>query len=122
MAVDGLPETVEELTITRSGDERMADRNELEKKVVTSGAWATVIYKFQEKKVTKKDGETWTEKYSLVRYRKLKGTYKFQKEFAISNSDHVKIIRDTFTEWLAKEAAPLPAGEPPAEAPPADDA
>ena len=105
MAVDGLPETVEDLTITRSGDERMADRNELEKKVVTSGAWATVIYKFQEKKVTKKDGETWVEKYSLVRYRKLKGAYKFQKEFAISNSEHVKVIRDTFTEWLDKEAA-----------------
>ena len=42
MAVDGLPETVEELTITRSGDERLADRNQLEKKVVESSTSAAV--------------------------------------------------------------------------------
>ena len=104
MAEESMPETVEDLTITREGDDRMAPRKQLKKQVVTSGAWATVIYKFEELKKSKK-GETWGEKYSLVRYRKLKGSYRFQKEFTISNSDHVRVLRDTFTEWLAEEEA-----------------
>jgi hypothetical protein len=113
MADDVQPATVEELTITREGDDRMAPRKELRKQVVTSGAWATVIYKFQELKKSKK-GEEWVEKFSLVRYRKLKGSYRFQKEFAISNADHVKVIRDTFDTWLKEAEADAPA-EAPAE-------
>jgi hypothetical protein len=103
MSDDVQPETVEELTITREGDDRMAPRKQLEKKVITSGAWATVAYKFEELK-RNKSGETWVEKFSLVRYRKLKGSYRFQKEFAISSEDHIRMLRDTFTEWLGEAA------------------
>ena len=110
MADESMPETVEDLTITREGDDRMAPRKQLKKHVITSGAWATLIYKFEELKRSKK-GDTWGEKYSLVRYRKLKGSYRFQKEFTISNTEHVRVLRDTFTEWLAEEDAATAAAE-----------
>lgn len=96
------PATVEDLTITREGDDRMAPRKQLKKAVITKGAWSTVAYKFEELKKSKK-GEEWVTKFSLVRYRKLKGVFRFQKEFAISNAEHVQLIRDAFDEWLKDE-------------------
>ncbi|RMG08655.1 MAG: hypothetical protein D6731_21395 [Planctomycetota bacterium] len=102
MSEEAQPATVEDLTISREGDDRMAPRRELRKKVVTSGSWATVLYEYDELKRSKK-GEEWVRKYSLVRYRKLKGSYRFQKEFALSSRDHVAIVRDTFAEWLAAD-------------------
>ncbi len=98
------PETVEELTIAREGDERMAPRQELRKKVITSGAWATLVYQYKELKRSKK-GDEWSEpRIALVRYRKLKGSYKFQKEFAITNMEHAQILQETLSEWLAAPA------------------
>ena len=104
------PATVEELTITREESDRFAPRKELKKAVITKGAWSTVAYKFEELKKSKK-GEEWVVKYSLVRYRKLKGVFRFQKEFAISNADHVKLIRDAFSEFLESEPAAEEAAE-----------
>ncbi len=97
-------ESVEDLTITREGDDRMAPRKQLKKQVITKGAWATVAYKFEELKTTKA-GDEWVEKYSLVRYRKLKGVFQFKKEFAFSKPEHIRSIRDAFSEWLAEEDA-----------------
>ena len=118
-----LPTTVEELTINREGDERMAPRRELRKKVLTSGAWSTVLYSYIELKRSKK-GEEWSgAKVSLVRYRKLKGAYKFQKEFAISNLDHVRMLHEAMGEWLGEDldkAATEAAAEADAAAAPAE--
>lgn len=96
------PQSVEELTIAREGDERMAPRRELKKKVLTGGSWATVMYMFEELKRAK-SGDEWSEpRLALVRYRKLKGAYKFQKEFAFTNMEHVKEMNATLTAWLAE--------------------
>ena len=100
---DGQPETVEDLTVTREGDDRLAPRKELKKQVITKGSWATVMYLFEELQ-KKKDSETWVKKFSFVRYRKMKGTFRFQKEFAISKKEHAQDISDTLVEWLKDEA------------------
>ena len=100
-----LPTTVEELTIAREGDDRMAPREQLHKKVLTKGAWSTVVYMYKELKRLKK-GDVWSDpKLALVRYRKLKGSYKFQKEFSISNLDHAREMVEVLTEWLADGGA-----------------
>jgi len=103
------PTTVEELTIAREGDERMAPRRELKKEVLTSGAWSTVLYMYSElKRATKTKPEEWSgPKISLVRYRKMKGVFKFKKEFAISNLDHARHMVDVVSKWL-EEAPPAP--------------
>lgn len=121
---DALPTTVEDLTISREGDERMAPRRQLQKKVLTSGAWSTVLYSFIELKRSKK-GEEWSgPKVSLVRYRKLKGAYKFQKEFALSNLDHVRELHKELGEWLEgdleKQASDTAAAEGTAAPAPAE--
>ncbi len=116
MAEPSQPATVEELTVTREGDDRMAPRRELNKKVLTKGAWATVVYLYEEKN---KKTEEWSKpKLSLVRYRKLKGSYRFQKEFALSNIDHALVLRDTIDEWLGQPAEGGDDAEPAAEAEP----
>jgi len=99
---EGQPETVEDLTATREGDDRLAARKELKKQIVTKGSWATVMYLFEEL-TKKKDEEIWVKKFSFVRYRKMKGTFRFQKEFAVSKKDHAQIIADTMVEWLKDE-------------------
>jgi hypothetical protein len=104
MAKAAGPDPVEELTITREGDDRMAPRRQLKKQVISTGAWALVAYKFEELKVTKA-GEEWIVKYSLVRYRKLKGVFNFKKEFAFSKPEYIRGIADAFSEWLAEEDA-----------------
>ncbi len=101
---DKLPQTVEDLTIAREGDDRMAPRRELNKKVLTKGAWATVVYKYEEL-IRNKKGENWSNpRIALVRYRKLKGSFRYQKEFAISNLDHARELHATLGPWLSDEA------------------
>lgn len=97
--MDATPTTVEELTIARDGDDRFAPRRELKKKVLSEGAWPTVVYEFEELKRSKK-GDSWSDpKLALVRYRKLKGSLKFQKEFAL-NKEIGANLAETLTEWL----------------------
>jgi len=93
------PETVEELTIAREGDERMAPRRELRKEVLATGSWVTVLYIYEEL-ARKKAGDEWSKpKLALVRYRKLKGAYKFQKEFSISSLEQGEALRETLNKW-----------------------
>ncbi len=111
------PTTAEELTIAREGDERMAPRRELKKEILTTGAWSTVLYMYTElKRATKTKPEEWSApKVSLVRYRKMKGVFKFKKEFAISNLDHARQMVDVVGKWLEEGV------EVPPEAIPGDD-
>ena len=95
--------SVDELTITREGDDRFPAREELKKEVLTTGAWSTVVYMYKEMKRTKA-GESWSDpKLALVRYRKLKGALRPQKEFAISNLEHAKKLREVLGQWLEGE-------------------
>jgi len=98
--MEAAPTTIDELTIARDGDDRFAPRRELKKQVLSEGAWPTVLYEFEELKRTKK-GESWGEpKLALVRYRKLKGSLKFQKEFAL-NKEIAAVLGQALREWLA---------------------
>ena len=77
-------ENVEELTITyKEGD--IETVKELDKIILTKGAWSTIMYKFQDWNNTKQ--EYGPVKYSIRRYQKRNGAYALKSKFNISNND-----------------------------------
>jgi hypothetical protein len=88
--------TVEELTVTYE-DGGIETIKELDKKVLTKGAWATVIYRYQEWNRTK---EVYSEdKYTIRRYQKRDGEYQQKSKFNISSVKQAQEIIEALQEW-----------------------
>ena len=94
-----MAETVDELTITYEED-GIAVTKELDKLVLTKGAWSTVMYKFQEWNKTKE--EYGPIKYSIRRYQKQNGSYKPKSKFNISSNAQAQQIVDALNAWMAE--------------------
>ncbi|MFI3215334.1 MAG: hypothetical protein QX192_00845, partial [Methylococcales bacterium] len=76
-----MAETVDELTVTyeEGGIETV---KELDKKVLTKGAWATVMYRYQEWSPAKEEYSA--DKFTIRRYQKRDGSYQQKSKFNIS--------------------------------------
>jgi hypothetical protein len=91
-----MAETVDELTVEyHEGDEMTV--KELDKVVLTKGAWATLMYRYQD--LDRKTGEFGAEKYTIRRYQKRNGEYSQRSKFNISSKDQAKSIIDALTKW-----------------------
>lgn len=92
--------TVEELTVNYEEDGIQVVK-ELDKAVLTKGAWATVVFRYQEwdraKEVYSAD------RYTVRRYRKTGGNYRQQSKFTISSPDQARKLIDVLEGWLAQE-------------------
>ena len=92
--------TVDELSVEYSeGDQLLV--KELDKKVLTKGAWATLMFRYQDWDAKK--GEFGKEKYTIRRYQKRNGEYMQKSKFNISSPDQAKAIVEALEGWL-KEA------------------
>lgn len=96
-----MAETVDELTVTYE-DEGIETVKELDKKVLTKGAWATVMFRYQE--WSKAKGEYGPDKYTIRRYQKRNGEYQQKSKFNISSVDQAKSIIAALEEWIEKDA------------------
>ncbi|MDH4230358.1 MAG: hypothetical protein OEW11_11560 [Nitrospirota bacterium] len=92
-----MAETVEELTITYEENGQVLVK-ELEKEVLSKGAWATVMYKYQD--LDKKSGEFTPPKVTIRRYKKSGGRYMPQSKFNISSENQAKQIVEVLTKWF----------------------
>ena len=93
--------TVEELTINYSeGDTQLV--KELDKIVLTKGAWATLIYRYQDWDA--QNSEFGPEKYSIRRYQKRNGEYVQKSKFNISSAEQARKIIEALETWLGKSA------------------
>jgi hypothetical protein len=92
-----MAETVEELTIEYVED-GLTTVKELDKIVLTKGAWSTVIYRYQDWNRTKE--EYGPHKYSIRRYQKRNGEYLPKSKFNISSADQAQKIIDALTGWV----------------------
>lgn len=88
--------TVDELTIAYSED-GIDVVKELDKKVLSKGAWSTVIFRYQEWNRSK--GEYGPDKYSIRRYQKRSGEYMPKSKFNISSRDQAKSIIEALQQW-----------------------
>ncbi len=89
--------TIDELTIDYSEDDKLIIR-QLDKEVLTKGAWSTVIYRFEEWNRTKE--EYGPNKYSIRRYQKRNDEYRQKSKFNITNRGQAEKLITILQRWL----------------------
>ena len=94
-----MAETVEELTVTYE-DGGIETVKELDKKVLTKGAWATIIYRYQDWNRSKEEYSP--DKFTIRRYQKRDGEYQQKSKFNISSEKQAKEIIIALQDWLAE--------------------
>ncbi len=91
--------TPEELTVTyKEGDLELV--KELDKQILTKGAWTTIIYRYQDWNNAKQ--EYGPEKYTIRRYQKRNGEYQQKSKFNISSKDQAKKIIEALSRWTGE--------------------
>ncbi|MFC1855322.1 hypothetical protein ACFL2A_02115 [Thermodesulfobacteriota bacterium] len=91
-----MAETVEELTINYTEGDVLKVK-ELEKEILTKGAWSTIMYLYQE--IDRKTDDYGPKKISIRRYRKMSGEYKQQSKFNIGSEKQAKQIVEIINNW-----------------------
>ncbi|MBT8122620.1 MAG: hypothetical protein KJO10_08815 [Gammaproteobacteria bacterium] len=87
---------VDELTVTYMED-GVETVKQLDKKVLTKGAWSTVIYRYQDWNRAKE--EYGPDKYTIRRYQKRNGEYQQKSKFNISSKDQAEKIIEALQDW-----------------------
>lgn len=97
-----MSETIDGLTIAYSED-GIETVKELDKTVLTKGAWTTIMFRYQDWENAKQAyGPV---KYSIRRYQKRNNQYWMKSKFNISSEDQARKIIDILSGWLAIEGA-----------------
>lgn len=91
-----MAETVDELTVEYHEGDTMTVK-ELDKVVLTKGAWATVMFRYQD--LDRKTGDFGPDKYTIRRYQKRNGEYSQRSKFNISSRDQASQIINALTKW-----------------------
>lgn len=92
-----MAETVDELTVEyKEGDEMTV--KELDKVVLTKGAWATLLFRYQD--LDRKTGDFGADKYTIRRYQKRNGEYSQRSKFNISSKDQATKIIEALSKWI----------------------
>ena len=92
-----MAETIEEITINYE-EEGIVVTKELDKEVLSKGAWTTIIFKYQD---WDRQKEAYgPEKFTIRRYRKMRGNYQQQSKFNISSIDQAKKIIEALQGWI----------------------
>ena len=92
--------TIEELTVEYTED-GVVTVKEVDKLVLTKGAWSTIIFKIQNWNRTKEEYNPAS--YTIRRYQKRNGEYQQRSKFNISSSDQAKKIIEALSKWLDEE-------------------
>lgn len=91
-----MAETVDELTVEYHEGDTMTVK-ELDKVILTKGAWATVMFRYQD--LDRKTGEFGPDKYTIRRYQKRNGEYSQRSKFNISSRDQASQIINALSKW-----------------------
>ncbi len=95
-----MAETVDEITIDYT-DEGILVIKQLDKQVLTKGAWSTIIFKYQD--WDKRKEEYSQTRYTIRRYQKRNGEYMQKSKFNISSKDQAEKIIEALQRWTAEE-------------------
>ncbi len=95
-----MAETIDEITVNYEENGRQVVE-ELDKEILTRGAWTTILFRYREYNEDKDDFGP--EKYTIRRYRKMGGEFRFQSKFNISSAKQARQIVDTLSRWLEEE-------------------
>jgi hypothetical protein len=90
-------ETIDELTVEYT-DEGILTTKELDKVVLSKGAWSTILFRYQD--WDRKKEEYGPEKYTIRRYQKRNGEYRQQSKFNISSKDQAQQLIEALQKWI----------------------
>lgn len=89
-------ETVDDLSVSYFED-GVETVKQLDKIVLSKGAWATIIYRYQEWDQRKEQYSP--DRYTIRRYQKKNGEYKQRSKFNISSADQAEKIIAALKTW-----------------------
>ncbi len=89
--------TVDEITINYKEDDILIVK-ELDKEVLTKGAWATIMFKYQQ--WDRKNKQYGNELYTIRRYQKRGDSYNQKSKFNISSKDQATKIITILQKWI----------------------
>jgi hypothetical protein len=89
--------TVEDLTVNYEENGQLVVK-EIDKAILSKGAWATVLFRYQEWIPT--DDGYGPDKYVIRRYKKTGGEYRQQSKFTISSAEQARKIIQTRQGWI----------------------
>ena len=89
--------TVDEITMNYEEDNVQLVK-ELDKVILSKGAWCTIIFKYQQWDKAKKAYSP--DRFTIRRYRKRGGEYSPQGKFNISSVDQAQKIIDALKGWI----------------------
>lgn len=95
-----MSETIDGLTIAFSED-GVEVTKELDKQILSKGAWTTIIFRYQDWNKTKQEYSP--VKYSIRRYQKRNGQYWQKSKFNISSNDQADKMVNILSEWLKQD-------------------
>ncbi len=92
-----MAETIDDLTVNYEEDGVLLTK-ELDKVILTRGAWCTIIFRFTQWDPKKE--AYGPDRFAIRRYKKSGDTYRVQSKFAISSRDQAKKIIDALARWV----------------------
>lgn len=95
-----MAETADEITITYEEDGQVLVK-EIDKEILTSGAWATIVFRYQD--LDKAKGEYGPDKFTIRRYQKRDGQYQAKSKFNISSAAQAKKLIEVLNKWTQGE-------------------
>jgi len=95
-----MAETPDELTISYTEDDLEVVK-ELDKQILTKGAWTTILFRYQDWNRTKE--AYGPDKYSIRRYQKRDGKYSPKSKFNISSKAQAEKIIAALQKWTEEE-------------------
>lgn len=94
-----MPTDVNELTVNYTeGDQQLV--KELDKVILSKGAWATVIFRYQD--WDKAKAAFGPDKFTIRRYQKRNGEYFQKSKFNISSSDQARKVIEALQHWIGE--------------------
>ncbi len=91
---------IDDITITWE-ENGLETVKELDKVILTRGAWSTIIFKYQD--WDRKNECYGPLKFSIRRYRKRDDVYRENNKFNISNIEQAKKVIGALQNWIDKE-------------------
>ncbi|MCI5159226.1 MAG: hypothetical protein D3906_12505 [Candidatus Electrothrix sp. AUS1_2] len=88
---------IDEITINYE-EEGVQIVKELDKEILTRGAWTTILFRYQEYNRSKE--EYGAEKYTIRRYQKRNGQYLPKAKFNISSAKQARHIIEILGKWI----------------------
>ncbi len=92
-----MTQTPEDLTVTYTED-GIETVKELDKAILSKGAWTTILYRYQDWNRSKE--EYGPDKYTIRRYQKRSGEYFQKSKFNISSKAQAESIVTALQKWI----------------------